>query len=94
MTADKFEEANIDYLIAVEPHEYDLYANKVGVHRLLKLPFSNLGLGSYPARNFCWEHAKNLGNIYHSIFLNYQYYNLIKFKKVKVMKSKINFLKT
>ena len=29
---------------------------------MLALPFSNLGLGSYPARNFCWEHAKQRGH--------------------------------
>lgn len=67
-TADNLEQSGIDYLIAVEPQEYDLYAKKLGQHRILKLPFSNLGLGSYPARNFCWEHAKNNGYKYHWLF--------------------------
>ena len=68
LTADNFEKSNIDYLIAVEPQEYDLYCKKLGSKRVLKLPFSNLGLGSYPARNYCWEHAKNLGYKYHWLF--------------------------
>jgi len=96
MTADRFEEANIDYLIAVEPQEFDLYANKVGVHRLLKLPFSNLGLGSYPARNFCWEHAKNLGHIYHWLFDDNitSFYKWINAKRtqVKDIKTALNYI--
>jgi len=32
------------------------------------LPFSNLGVGSYPARNFCWEDAKSKGYKYHWLF--------------------------
>ena len=45
LTALLFEKYNIDYLIAVEPQEYELYCNSLGTHRVLKLPFSNLGLG-------------------------------------------------
>jgi hypothetical protein len=68
LTADCFEQSGIDYLVAVEPQEFDLYAAKLREHRLLKLPFSNLGLGSYPARNYCWEHAKQAGFTYHWLF--------------------------
>lgn len=68
LTAINFEKAGIDYLIAVEPQEYELYCNSLGKHRVLKLPFANLGLGSYPARNFCWEHAKAKGHKYHWLF--------------------------
>ena len=68
LTADNFNHADINYLIAVEPQEYDLYCNKLGKDKVLKLPFSNLGLGSYPARNFCWEHAKANGYKYHWLF--------------------------
>lgn len=68
LTADNFELAGIDYLIAVEPQEYEQYCNKLGNKRVLKLPFSNLGLGSYPARNYCWEHAKANGFKYHWLF--------------------------
>jgi hypothetical protein len=68
LTANRFESYGIDYLIAVEPQEYELYCRKLGAHRVLKLPFSNLGLGSYPARNYCWEHAKANGYKYHWLF--------------------------
>jgi hypothetical protein len=68
LTADNFEKSGIDYLIAVEPQEYELYCKKLGSKRVLKLPFANLGLGSYPARNYCWEHAKANGGKYHWIF--------------------------
>jgi hypothetical protein len=68
LTADNFEKAGIHYLIAVEPQEYNLYCAKLGVNKVLKLPFSNLGLGSYPARNYCWEHAKANGYKYHWLF--------------------------
>jgi hypothetical protein len=68
LTADSFNASDINYLIAVEPQEYDLYCNKLGKDKVLKLPFSNLGLGSYPARNYCWEHAKANGYKYHWLF--------------------------
>jgi hypothetical protein len=77
LTADNFDKAGIDYLIAVEPQEYELYCKKLGSKRVLKLPFSNLGLGSYPARNYCWEHAKERGFKYHWLFDD----NIIEFKK-------------
>jgi len=68
LTAINFEKAGINYLIAVEPQEYELYCNSLGKNRVLKLPFANLGLGSFPARNFCWEHAKSQGHKYHFLF--------------------------
>jgi hypothetical protein len=68
LTAKNFEMAGIDYLIAVEPQEKDEYVKALGEKRVLLLPFSKLGLGSYPARNFCWEHAKKLGYKYHWLF--------------------------
>ena len=46
-----------DFNIVVEPQEYDNYCKAVGANRVLKTDFSNLGLGSYPARNFAWEHS-------------------------------------
>jgi hypothetical protein len=68
LTAKIFEEANLDYYIAVEPQEEQDYINALSKKRVLVLPFANLGLGSYPARNFCWEHAKGLGYKYHWLF--------------------------
>lgn len=51
----------VDFRLVVEPQEAEAYAAKYGVDRLAILPFSNLGLGSIPARNWCWEHAKASG---------------------------------
>jgi hypothetical protein len=68
LTAKIFEQANLDYYIAVEPQEEQEYINALSKKRVLVLPFANLGLGSYPARNFCWEHAKSLGYKYHWLF--------------------------
>lgn len=68
LTADMLNKSKCNFLIAVEPQEYELYCNKLGNEKVLKLPFSNLGLGSFPARNFCWEHSKKLGYKYHWLF--------------------------
>lgn len=57
----------VDFRIVVEPQEADLYAKEFGAERLHVLPFSNLGLGSIPARNWVWEHAKATGAARHWI---------------------------
>jgi hypothetical protein len=51
----------------VEPQEFELYAKVFDKKNILVLPFSNLGLGSIPARNWVWEHAKNNGHKRHWI---------------------------
>jgi hypothetical protein len=68
LTAKCFLADGVPFKIAVEPQEYELYCAAVGEENVLKLPFSNLGLGSYPARNHCWEHAKSLGYERHWVF--------------------------
>ena len=68
LTAKNLEASGLDYLIAVEPQEEQEYIEALGKERVLVLPFSNLGLGSYPARNYCWEHAKVRGYKYHWLF--------------------------
>ena len=77
ITANIFKLAGIDYLIAVEPQEKEEYVKKLGINRILVLPFSNLGLGSFPARNYCWEHAKANGYKYHWLFDD----NITEFRK-------------
>lgn len=67
-TARVFKEAGLDFLIAVEPQEYDQYCEAFGEEYILKLPFSNLGLGSYPARNHIWEHSIKNGYDRHWCF--------------------------
>lgn len=57
----------VPFKLVVEPQERELYAAQFGEERLLVLPFSNLGLGSIPARNWVWEHAKASGAARHWI---------------------------
>ncbi len=51
----------VPFRIVVEPQEKDVYANEFGIERVLVLPFSNLGLGSIPARNWIKDHATAAG---------------------------------
>ena len=57
----------VPFHIVVEPQELDLYADEFGAERILVLPFSNLGLGGIPARNWVWERAKSAGHERHWI---------------------------
>ena len=66
-TANFLVEDGVDFHIVIEPQEEELYAARYGRERLLVLPFSNLGLGSIPARNWVWEHAKSAGHKRHWI---------------------------
>lgn len=65
MTSRSLEEMNIDYKIAVEPQEYDLYASVIDPKKIIVTPFSNLGKGSIPVRNFVWEHSISEGHEKH-----------------------------
>ncbi|HSX21334.1 MAG TPA: hypothetical protein VLE97_01010 [Gaiellaceae bacterium] len=56
-TVRQLEAIKLPYRIVVEPQERDLYAAVVDPAKILVLPFSNLGQGSIPARNWVWEHA-------------------------------------
>lgn len=60
-TARYLVESGVPFHLVVEPPEADAYAAVFGRERLLVLPFHDLGLGSIPARNFIWEHAKASG---------------------------------
>ena len=51
----------VPYKIVVEPQEYTAYCAVIDPVKVLKLPFSNLGRGSIPARNWIWDHAKGTG---------------------------------
>lgn len=57
----------LPFRIVVEPQEFDAYAKYFDSDLILTLPFSNLGQGSIPARNWCWEHAKTAGQARHWI---------------------------
>lgn len=78
-----FMREGVDFKIAVEPQEYDNYCKNIPKEKILKLPFSNLGLGSYPARNFCWEDSIKNGYKKHWIFDDNIYYIIKSIKGVR-----------
>lgn len=61
MTSKALERLNVPYKIVIEPQEYDNYSAVIDKDKIIVLPFSNLGQGSIPARNFVWEHAIETG---------------------------------
>lgn len=54
-TSKALEQKNIPYHIVIEPQEYDQYASVINPEKIKVLPFSNLGQGSIPARNWVWD---------------------------------------
>lgn len=61
LTSKALEKINVPYHIVVEPQEYDNYAAVIAPEKILTLPFSNLGQGSIPARNWVWEYSISIG---------------------------------
>ena len=68
LTANMFKKNDIDFQILVEPQEYENYCEALGEEYVTKLPFSNLGIGSYPARNYAWEDSIKKGYKRHWVF--------------------------
>jgi len=67
LTAKELEYLQVPYHIVIEPQEYEQYAEVIDPAKILKLPFSNLGKGSIPARNWVWEHSIKTGAARHWI---------------------------
>jgi hypothetical protein len=65
LTSKTFEEMGADYRIVIEQQEYDKYAAVIDPKKILVLPFSNMGLGGIPARNWIWEHSISEGHKRH-----------------------------
>jgi hypothetical protein len=61
LTSKALEGMHVPYHIVIEPQEYDQYATIIDPGKILVLPFSNLGQGSIPARNWIWEHSISIG---------------------------------
>ena len=78
ITANCFIRDGVDFKIVVEPQEYKEYCKSVGEKYVLQLPFANLGFGSYPARNFCWEHSQKEKHKRHWVFDD----NISKFRRI------------
>lgn len=60
-TAKFLTDDKVPFRLVVEPQEADAYASVFGRERLLITPFSNLGQGSIPSRNFVWQHSIEQG---------------------------------
>ncbi len=56
-TVRTLEYMKVPYKLIVEPQEYLKYAAEVNSKNIIQTPFSNLGQGSIPVRNFVWELA-------------------------------------
>jgi hypothetical protein len=67
LTANALDKMGVPYRVVIEPQEHDQYAAVIDPAKLLILPFSNLGQGSIPARNWIWEHSITNGDGRHWI---------------------------
>lgn len=67
MTVQALTARAIPHRVVIEPQEYEQYAAVIDPATLLVLPFSNLGLGGIPARNWVWEHSISEGHERHWI---------------------------
>jgi hypothetical protein len=65
LTVRELKAMNVPYRLVIEPQEEEAY-RKIS-DSLLILPFSNLGQGSIPARNWVWEHSMREGHARHWI---------------------------
>ena len=61
LTARFLLEDGCPFHIVIEPHQRAAYEEHFDSSLLLDLPFSDLGQGSIPARNWVWEHSKAAG---------------------------------
>lgn len=67
LTSKALEVIGVPYFIVIEPQEYRNYTRVIDPKKILKLPFSNLGKGSIPARNWVWKHSLENGDNRHWI---------------------------
>lgn len=86
-TANIFLKNGVDFKIVVEPQEYDEYCKSIPRQFVEKLPFSNLGLGSFPARNWCWENSLMNGFSHHHLFDD----NIQSFARLNLGKRQYNY---
>lgn len=57
LTARELKKMDVPFYLTIEPQEKEKYAEIWGEDCLLITPFSELGKGSIPVRNFVWEHS-------------------------------------
>lgn len=87
LTSKALERMGVPYHIVIEPQEYDQYAAVIDPAKIYVLPFSNLGKGSIPARNWVWDHSISIGASWHWILDDNIYYfsRLNQNRKLKVL---------
>lgn len=61
LTSKALEATGVPYRIVIEPQELPQYSAVIDPAKILVLPFSNLGQGGIPARNWVWEHSVSEG---------------------------------
>lgn len=85
LTSRALEAMRVPYRVVVEPQERDQYASAIDPEKILVLPFSNLGQGSIPARNWVWEHSISEGASRHWILDDNirSFYRLTRNQKVR-----------
>lgn len=83
----------IDYHIVIEAQEFAQYAERIDEEKILVLPFSNLGQGSIPARNWVWDHATESGAKRHWILDdNIEDFARLNHNRAKIIKDENPFL--
>jgi len=91
LTSKCLELMNVPYKIVIESQEYKEYSKVIDKDKILVLPFSNLGQGSIPARNWVWEHSIKEGHKRHWILddniRSFRMYN--RNKRIKVISPNI-----
>ena len=94
LTSKSLERMGVPYHIVVEPQEYDEYAKVIDPKKIYTLPFSNLGKGSIPARNWVWDHSISIGAKKHWIIDDniYDFYRLNYYGEWRVKCKKCCFL--
>ena len=66
LTSKALSKLGIRHYVVVEPQDVAAYTEQqTACARLLELPFSDLGQGSIPARNWIWDHAREHGSRRH-----------------------------
>lgn len=58
LTARELVKMSVPFRLVVEPQELESYKNHWPECEIIKTPFSNLGQGSIPVRNYVWDLAK------------------------------------
>ena len=86
LTSKALESLHVPYRIVIEPQELQEYSAVIDPQKILVLPFSNLGQGSIPARNWVWQHSLSEGHTRHWILDDnisaFRYWNRNKREKI------------